>query len=48
MESEEALASHLHEVQGLTAYPERLDEAVAEGLVEAVLSVLQHPNIDIC
>lgn len=31
----------------MTAYPERLSDAVDEGLIEAVLSTLQHPNIDI-
>jgi hypothetical protein len=48
IESEEALAAHLHEIQGLTAYPERIDDCVNEGLIEGVLNVLQHPNIDIC
>ena len=48
MESEEALAAHLHELQGLAAYPERIDDCVNEGLVEGILNVLQHPNIDIC
>ena len=48
MESEEALSAHIHEMQGLAAYPDRVSIAVDEGLVEGVLSVLQHPNIDIC
>ena len=48
MDSEEQLAAHLHEIQGVTAYPDHLESCVAEGLVEAVLSVLQHPNLDIC
>ena len=48
MESEERLAEQLHEIQGLAAYPERISIAVDEGLVEAALSILQHPNIDIC
>ena len=47
MESEEALAEHLHEVQGITAYPDRIEACIKEGLVEAVLSVLGHPNLDI-
>eukprot|EP00353_Schmidingerella_taraikaensis_P009733 CAMPEP_0185594086 /NCGR_PEP_ID=MMETSP0434-20130131/73628_1 /TAXON_ID=626734 ORGANISM="Favella taraikaensis, Strain Fe Narragansett Bay" /NCGR_SAMPLE_ID=MMETSP0434 /ASSEMBLY_ACC=CAM_ASM_000379 /LENGTH=75 /DNA_ID=CAMNT_0028221155 /DNA_START=201 /DNA_END=428 /DNA_ORIENTATION=+ len=47
MESEEALADHLHEVQGITAYPERLDDCIAEGLIESVLAVVMHPNLDI-
>ena len=40
MDSEEALAAHLHELQGLAAYPERVSVSVDEGLLEAVLSVL--------
>lgn len=48
MDSEEALAAQLHELQGLAAYPERISIAVDEGLLESVLSVLQHPNLDIC
>ena len=48
MESEENLAASLHEVQGLAAYPERISIAVDEGLLESILSVLQHPNLDIC
>ena len=40
MDSEEALAAHLHEIQGLAAYPDRLSDCVDEGLLEGVLSVL--------
>ena len=40
MESEEALAAHLHEIQGLAAYPDQIGVFVDEGLLESVLSVL--------
>lgn len=48
MDSEEALAAHLHEIQGLAAYPDRISDCIDEGLLEGVLGVLQHPNSDIC
>lgn len=48
MESEESLAAHLHEIQGLAAYPDRIIDCIDEGLLEGVLGVLQHPNSDIC
>ena len=48
MDSEEALAAHIHEIQALTAYPDRIDDFVNEGLLESILGVLMHPNIDIC
>ena len=32
----------------MTAYPERIGPCVEEGLIEAVLAILQHQNIDIC
>ena len=48
MESEEALAEHLYELQGIAAYPDRIDACVSGGLIESVLSILVHPNLDIC
>ena len=33
IESEESLADHLHEVQGLTAYPDRIEDAIDAGLI---------------
>ena len=48
MESEEQLAEHLHELQGLTAYPDRIEYCILEGLIESVLATLVHPNLDIC
>ena len=40
MDSEEALAAHLHEIQGITAYPDKIEDAIGAGVVEGILSVL--------
>ena len=48
MDSESALHTHLHEMQAIAAYPEKLNDFIDNCAVECLLSVMQHQNIDIC
>ena len=35
-------------MQALAAYPDKLDDFIEVGAIEALLTVLQHQNIDVC
>ena len=40
--------AHLHEMQALAAYPDKLNDFMDVGAIEGLLNVLQHQNVDIC
>ena len=40
LESESALHTHLHEMQALAAYPDKLDDFIDVGAIESLLTVL--------
>merc|ERR1719253_2285546 len=48
LDSESALHAHLHEMQALAAYPDKLNDFIDVGAIESLLSVLQHQNVDVC
>ena len=47
MDIEIELHAQVHELSAITAYSEKIPSFVEAGLIESLLSVLQHPNIDI-
>ena len=48
LDSESALHAHLHEMQALAAYPDKLNDFIDVGAIESLLGVLQHQNVDVC